>query len=52
METTQLTTPGAYPGLNVTLHDGGILEIVIDNQKDGMLWIGGMIIYVKILYYF
>lgn len=33
MDTTQLTTPGAYPGLNVTLHDGGILEIVIDNQK-------------------
>ncbi len=29
----QLTAPGAYPGLTLTLHDGGILEIVIQSEK-------------------
>lgn len=29
----QLTAPGAYPGLLLTLHGGGILEIVIRNDK-------------------
>ncbi|WP_291425790.1 enoyl-CoA hydratase/isomerase family protein [Deinococcus sp.] len=33
MNHQQLTEPGAYPGLKVTLHDDGILEIVIDNQQ-------------------
>ncbi len=33
MHTEQLTAPGAYPGLNVTLHEGGILEIVLSNEK-------------------
>lgn len=29
----RLTAPGAYPGLTLTLHDPGILEIVIRNEK-------------------
>lgn len=33
MEATQLTAPGAYPGLHVTLHSDGILEVVISNEK-------------------
>lgn len=33
MTTTQLTAPGAYPGLRVTLHDGGILELVLDSPQ-------------------
>lgn len=28
-----LTLPGRYPGLNVALHDGGILEVVLRNDK-------------------
>ncbi|RJF72414.1 enoyl-CoA hydratase [Deinococcus cavernae] len=32
-DTAKLTAPGAYPGLNVTFHAGGILEVVISNQK-------------------
>ena len=33
MDNQQLTAPGAYPGLRVTLHGGGILEVVISNDK-------------------
>ncbi|WP_221089382.1 enoyl-CoA hydratase/isomerase family protein [Deinococcus aquaedulcis] len=33
MNLDQLTAPGAYPGLTLTLHDGGILEIVIQSEK-------------------
>ncbi|KQR04735.1 enoyl-CoA hydratase/isomerase family protein [Deinococcus sp. Leaf326] len=33
MTTTQLTAPGAYPGLRVTLHGDGILEVVLDSPK-------------------
>lgn len=33
MDNAQLTQAGAYPGLQVVLHDGGILEVVINNQK-------------------
>ncbi|MBB5376731.1 enoyl-CoA hydratase [Deinococcus metalli] len=31
--TSHLTDGGAYPGLQLTLHDGGILEIVIRSEK-------------------
>ena len=33
MHANQLTVPGAYPGLKVALHDGGVLEVVIANDK-------------------
>lgn len=33
MQTGQLTAAGAYPGLQVSLHEGGILEVVIQNAK-------------------
>ncbi|GGS33744.1 enoyl-CoA hydratase/isomerase family protein [Deinococcus knuensis] len=33
MNTTQLTAPGAYPGLHLQLHDSGILEVVIQSEK-------------------
>ncbi|MDL2342815.1 enoyl-CoA hydratase/isomerase family protein [Deinococcus sp. MIMF12] len=29
----QLTAPGAYPGLHLTLHEGGILEVALRNEK-------------------
>lgn len=29
----QLTAPGAYSGLDVRLHEGGVLEVVIQNEK-------------------
>jgi enoyl-CoA hydratase len=30
---TQLTAPGAYPGLHLHMHDGGILEVVLQNDR-------------------
>jgi enoyl-CoA hydratase len=33
MNLQQLTAPGAYPGLHLTAHDGGILEVVIRAEK-------------------
>lgn len=33
MDSTTLLQPEAHPGLHVSLHDGGILEVVISNQK-------------------
>ncbi|UQN07123.1 enoyl-CoA hydratase/isomerase family protein [Deinococcus sp. QL22] len=29
----QLTAPGAYPGLHLQMHDGGILEVVLQNDR-------------------
>jgi enoyl-CoA hydratase len=29
----QLTVPGAYPGLHLQLHEGGILEVVLQNDR-------------------
>lgn len=29
----QLTAPGAYPGLHLQLHEGGILEVVLQNDR-------------------
>ncbi|THF69010.1 enoyl-CoA hydratase/isomerase family protein [Deinococcus sp. Arct2-2] len=29
----QLTEPGAYPGLRLQMHDGGILEVVLQNDR-------------------
>lgn len=33
MQAHELTRPDAYPGLNLTLHDDGILEVVIANER-------------------
>ncbi|MFB9992935.1 enoyl-CoA hydratase/isomerase family protein [Deinococcus oregonensis] len=30
---TQLTAPGAYPGLHLQMHEGGILEVVLQNDR-------------------
>lgn len=33
MDMARLTAPGMYPGLRLHLHEGGILEVVLDNQR-------------------